>query len=50
VLTSTDSGIGYGLGATLASYREAAVALRVLAVSLERNPDMLLRGKKPGGD
>jgi paraquat-inducible protein B len=50
LLTSTDSGIGYGLGETLASFREAAVALRVLAVSLERNPDMLLRGKKPGGD
>jgi paraquat-inducible protein B len=50
LLTSTDSGIGYGLEEALASFREAAEALRVLAISLERNPDMLLRGKKPGGN
>ena len=48
-LLSTDSGIGYGLEQALASFREAAEALRVLAISLERNPDMLLRGKKAGG-
>jgi paraquat-inducible protein B len=48
-LLTTDSGIGYGLEQALASFREAAEALRVLAISLERNPDMLLRGKKAGG-
>ena len=46
-LITTDSGIGYRLEQALASFREAAEALRVLAISLERNPDMLLRGKKP---
>jgi paraquat-inducible protein B len=49
-LLTTDSGIGYGLEQALASFREAAEALRVLAISLDRNPDMLLRGKKPGGN
>ena len=48
-LLKTDSGVGYQLGQALASLRSAAEALRVLAISLERNPDMLLRGKKPGG-
>lgn len=48
-LLATDSGIGYQLEQALASLRSAAEALRVLAISLERNPDMLLRGKKSGG-
>lgn len=46
-LMSTDSGLGYGLEQTLASLREAAEALRVLAISLDRTPDMLLRGSMP---
>jgi paraquat-inducible protein B len=49
-LLSTDSGLGYGLQDTLASLREAADALRLLATSLEQNPDMLIRGKKPPED
>ena len=48
-LLSTDSGIGFQLEQALAGRSSAAEALRVLAISLERNPDMLLRGKKPGG-
>lgn len=44
---TTDAGIGYSVEQTLASFREAAEALRILAVSLERNPDMLLRGRRP---
>ena len=44
---TTDSGLGYGLEQTLASLREAAEALRVLAISLERDPDMLIRGASP---
>lgn len=43
---STDSGIGYQLQSTLAGMKEAADALQLLALTLERNPDMLLRGKK----
>lgn len=46
-MLSSDAGLGYQLEQTLASLREAAEALRVLAISLERNPDMLIRGKKP---
>lgn len=46
-LVSMDSGLGYNLQQTLASMRDAANALSLLATSLERNPDMLLRGKKP---
>lgn len=46
-LLSADSGIGYELQEALASIREAADALSLLAASLEQNPDMLLRGKKP---
>jgi paraquat-inducible protein B len=46
-LLSTDSGLGYGLEQTLVSLREAAEALRVLAISLERTPDMLIRGPAP---
>jgi paraquat-inducible protein B len=44
---STDSGLGYGLQEALVSLGEAAEALRLLAATLERNPDMLLRGKRP---
>jgi paraquat-inducible protein B len=44
---SIDSGLGFGLHAALASLREAADALRLLVTSLEQNPDMLLRGRKP---
>jgi len=46
-LLSTDSELGYGLEQALLGLREAAEALRVLAISLERNPDMLLRGAGP---
>jgi paraquat-inducible protein B len=48
-LFTTDSGMGYQVERTLASFREAVEALRVLVLSLERNPDMLIRGKKPPG-
>lgn len=44
---STDADLGYGLQETLASIRDAADALSLLATSLEQNPDMLIRGKKP---
>lgn len=46
-LLSADSGIGYQMTGTLASLTNAADALRALAIALERNPDMLLRGKQP---
>jgi len=46
-LLSTDSGLGYGLQEALASFRDAVDALRLLTTSLEQNPDMLIRGKKP---
>jgi paraquat-inducible protein B len=46
-LLSTDSGLGYGLQETMASLRDAANALTLLVNSLEQNPDMLLRGRKP---
>lgn len=46
-LLSTDSGLGYGLQETLASLRDAADALSLLVSSLEQNPDMLLRGRRP---
>lgn len=48
-LMSTDTGIGYGLQDALSNLKDASNALRVLLDALERNPDMLLRGKKPGG-
>jgi len=48
-LLTTDAGIGYQVEQTLSSLREAAEALRVLAIALERNPDMLIRGKRPPG-
>ena len=44
---STDTGVGYQMEEAFASLKEAADALQLLARSLERNPDMLLRGKKP---
>jgi paraquat-inducible protein B len=46
-LITTDSGIGYGLEQALVSLREAAEALRTLVITLERNPDMLIRGTNP---
>lgn len=46
-LLSADAGPGYELTGALKSLREAADAIKVLITSLERNPDMLLRGKKP---
>jgi paraquat-inducible protein B len=48
-LLSTDSGLGFGLEAALANMRDATNALRLLLNTLEQNPDMLLRGKKPPG-
>jgi len=47
---STDGGIGYQMEGAMASLQGAADALRALALSLERNPDMLLRGRKPDGN
>ena len=44
---TSDSGVGYQMEDAFASLKEAADALQTLALSLERNPDMLLRGKKP---
>jgi paraquat-inducible protein B len=46
-LLSTDSGLGYGLQETMASLRDAANALTLLVNSLDQNPDMLVRGRKP---
>jgi paraquat-inducible protein B len=46
-LLSMDSGLGYGMQETLASLRDAADALTLLVNSLEQNPDMLLRGRRP---
>jgi paraquat-inducible protein B len=48
-LLSTDSGLGFGLEAALANLKDATNALRLLMSSLEQNPDMLLRGKRPQG-
>lgn len=45
---SPDRGIGYQMEGAMASLKAAADALKALAQSLERNPDMLLRGKPPG--
>jgi paraquat-inducible protein B len=41
-----DSGVGYQMEGAMVSLREAADALRELTLALERNPDMLLRGKR----
>jgi len=49
-LYTTDSGLGYQMEGAMASLKEAADALRALVLSLDRNPDMLIRGRKPGGD
>ncbi|HEV2147013.1 MAG TPA: MlaD family protein [Longimicrobiaceae bacterium] len=46
-LISQDSGVGYQMEEAMASMAAAAEALRALAVTLERNPDMLIRGKRP---
>ena len=46
-LLSADTGPGYALTGALTSLREAADALKLLITSLEQNPDMLIRGKKP---
>jgi len=46
-LLSMDSGIGFEMQAVLASLKEAADALQLLATSLEQSPDILIRGKKP---
>jgi paraquat-inducible protein B len=46
-LLSTDSGLGYGLQDALSSLRDAADALSLLIHSLDQNPDMLVRGRKP---
>lgn len=46
-MLSADTGFGHGLQEALASLKDAADALRLLATSLEQNPDMLLRGRKP---
>ena len=44
---SADAGIGYQMEGAMASMKAAADALKALAQALERNPDMLLRGKSP---
>jgi len=48
-LLSADTGPGFALQGALLSLRDAADALRLLITSLEQNPDMMLRGKKPPG-
>jgi len=47
-ILTPDSGIGYQMEGAMISLQGAAEALRALSLSLERNPDMLLRGRKPG--
>jgi paraquat-inducible protein B len=49
-MLTSDSGLGYQMEGAMASLEGAAEALRALAISLERNPDMLLRGKRPEGN
>jgi paraquat-inducible protein B len=49
-LITADSGIGYQLEGTLASLTSAADALTALVQSLERNPDMLIRGREAEGN
>lgn len=46
-LLSMDAGIGYEIQAVLASMKQAADALQLLATTLEQSPDILLRGKRP---
>ena len=45
-LLTADSGIGYQMEGALTSLTRAADALRTLVESLERNPDMLIRGRE----
>ena len=49
-LLSADSGLGYQMEGTLLSLTSAADALRALVLSLERNPDMLIRGREVSED
>ncbi len=49
-LLSSDSGMGYQMESAMAAMAAAAEAMRELVVALERNPDMLLRGKRPSED
>lgn len=44
-MMSTDSGIGYRMEEAFTKLSEAAEAIREVAVSLERNPGMFVRGK-----
>lgn len=46
-LLSADGGTGYALQGALTSMQEAAEALSLLIKTLEQNPDMMIRGKKP---
>lgn len=48
-LFTTDSGVGYQMEGAMESLKEAADAMHALVLSLDRNPDMLIRGRKPGG-
>lgn len=48
-MLTTDSGLGYQVEGAMASLKDAAEAMRALVLSLDRNPDMLIRGRKPGG-
>jgi len=45
-MLSTDSGLGYRMDDALTNLSEAAEALRVLSISLERDPSMFIRGKE----
>lgn len=47
---AADSGIGYEMEGAMASLKSASDALRSLILSLERNPDMLIRGRPPTRD
>ena len=49
-LLSGDSGMGYQMEGAMASLTSAADALRALVLSLERNPDMLIRGREASED
>jgi paraquat-inducible protein B len=46
-LLSADTNPGFALQEAMASMKDAADALRLLAASIEQNPDMLLRGRRP---
>lgn len=47
---TADGGVGYQVEGAMASLQAAAEALRALVNALERNPDMLIRGRKPDGN